>query len=193
MGTASTRLLSRVCEGPSHLSGQLHRVSCIPRSCTDDGQCRIWSESPGHCTNKLCGCVLDSSIMFASMSFSQQLHSRRPPVAMTCGRASAALLRTGADLGPNFCFCCTGGMNNKARTDDWRVKLAFPLFVLIEIILKTRFIFQPLFDSFRTPENVRTALENLYCNPDQVDDELVNSVCRPGVKSLSKRYRSASI
>jgi hypothetical protein len=72
-------------------------------------------------------------------------------------------------------------MNNKARGDDWRVALALPLFWLVDLILKTRFIARPLFDAFRTPENVRNALENLYCNPDQVDDELVESVCRPCV------------
>ena len=71
-------------------------------------------------------------------------------------------------------------MNNKARTDDWRVSLALPIFLLIEVILKTRFIARPLFDSFRTQDNVRNALENLYCNPSRVDDDLVQSVCRPG-------------
>ena len=71
-------------------------------------------------------------------------------------------------------------MNNKARTADWRISLALPIFLLIDFVLKTRFLAQRLFDSFRTQENVRNALENLYCNPSRVDDDLVESVCRPG-------------
>lgn len=74
---------------------------------------------------------------------------------------------------------CAGGMNNKARTDDWRVKVALPLFLLIDFVLKTRFIAKPLFDSFRTEENVRQVLQNVYCNPAEVDDELVESICSP--------------
>jgi hypothetical protein len=70
-------------------------------------------------------------------------------------------------------FCFTGGLNNKARLDDWRVIVALPIIWLIDFMLKTRFIAQPLFDNFRTPENVRGVFKNLYCNPDQVDDELV--------------------
>lgn len=84
-------------------------------------------------------------------------------------------------------------MNNKARTDDWRVKAALPLFLLIDFILKTRFIAKPLFDSFRTEENVRQVLQNVYCNPAEVDDELVESICSPCVPSGSTRTDCAHI
>jgi hypothetical protein len=34
---------------------------------------------------------------------------------------------------------CCAGMNNKARTDDWRIKLAFPIFMLIDVLLKVNY------------------------------------------------------
>lgn len=73
-----------------------------------------------------------------------------------------------------------GGMNNKARTDDWRVKLAFPIFLLIDVVLKTEILASRLFTNFRTAENVRGVLQNVYVNSDAVDDELVDLICKPG-------------
>jgi hypothetical protein len=73
-----------------------------------------------------------------------------------------------------------GGMNNKARLDDWRVRLAFPIFLLIDIFLKIEIIASRLFNSFRTAENVRAVLKSIYTNTDAVDDELVDIICRPG-------------
>lgn len=74
----------------------------------------------------------------------------------------------------------TGGMNNKARTDDWRVKLAFPLFLLVDVLLKTEVIATRMFNSFRTAQNVRSVLESIYVNTSAVDDELVDLICKPG-------------
>lgn len=50
-------------------------------------------------------------------------------------------------------------MNNKAIADDWRIRLAMPLFLLIDLLLKTRPIAQLLFDRFRTPDNIRSVLQ----------------------------------
>ena len=50
-------------------------------------------------------------------------------------------------------------MNNKAIVDDWRIKLALPLFLLIDLLLKTPPIAQRLFDRFRTPDNIRNILQ----------------------------------
>jgi hypothetical protein len=72
-------------------------------------------------------------------------------------------------------------MNNKARTDDWRVRLAFPLFLLVDVLLKTEVIAARMFRSFRTAENVRSVLESIYVNTSAVDDELVDLICKPGL------------
>jgi hypothetical protein len=77
-----------------------------------------------------------------------------------------------------------GGMNNKARTDDWRIKLALPLFWAIDVLLKTEILAARLFNSFRTAENVRSVLKKVYVNTDAVDDELVNDTCKPGAHSF---------
>jgi hypothetical protein len=43
-------------------------------------------------------------------------------------------------------------------TDDWRVRLAFPFFLLIDFLLSRQRIARWLFDGFRTKENLRKAL-----------------------------------
>jgi hypothetical protein len=63
-------------------------------------------------------------------------------------------------------------MNNKARVDDWRVRLAYPLFWLLDVLLNTSRIAEPLFDLFRRPDRVRAVLESVYVNKAAVDDEL---------------------
>lgn len=77
---------------------------------------------------------------------------------------------------------CAGGMNNKARLDDWRVRLAYPIFLLLDVLLKTEIIAGRLFNRFRTAQNVRAVLERVYANSEAVDDELVELICEPGVR-----------
>eukprot|EP00892_Ulva_mutabilis_P003392 jgi/Ulvmu1/1424/UM011_0153.1 len=74
---------------------------------------------------------------------------------------------------------CAGGMNNKARLDDWRIRLVYPLFLLIDFVLKTEIVAARLFNSFRTAENVRQVLKSVYINSNAVNDELVEIICRP--------------
>ncbi|KAL4425609.1 hypothetical protein ABPG75_009625 [Micractinium tetrahymenae] len=74
---------------------------------------------------------------------------------------------------------CTGGMNNKAISDDWRIKLAMPILNLIDFLLNRRPIAQRLFDGFRTPDNIRSLLLNVYGNSESVDDELVDLIYTP--------------
>ncbi|KAK9946800.1 hypothetical protein M0R45_012243 [Rubus argutus] len=44
---------------------------------------------------------------------------------------------------------CSGGMNNKAIVDDWRIKLLFPLLLLIDFLLKQRPIASFIFERVR--------------------------------------------
>lgn len=72
-------------------------------------------------------------------------------------------------------------MNNKARTDDWRVRLAYPLFLTLDALLNTPVIAEPLFAALRRPDRVRAILESIYVNKTAVDDELVNDIiCKAG-------------
>lgn len=41
---------------------------------------------------------------------------------------------------------CSGGMNNKAIVDDWRIKLLLPLLWLIDFLLKQRAIASSIFE-----------------------------------------------
>lgn len=80
---------------------------------------------------------------------------------------------------------CAGGMNNKAIADDWRIKLAMPLFLLIDWILQQPTLARRLFDNVRQPETLRKILEGVYpSNPGAVDDDLVALLhgpsCDPG-------------
>ena len=44
-------------------------------------------------------------------------------------------------------------------TDDWRVRLAFPFFRLIDFLLSRQRIARYLFDNFRTKDNLKNVLK----------------------------------
>jgi pimeloyl-ACP methyl ester carboxylesterase len=86
---------------------------------------------------------------------------------------------------------CAGGMNNSARTDDWRAVLALPLFALVNAILKSP-LAQPLFDSVRERDSIRNLLRGVYASaPERVDDALVDAICaaaaQPGALQAAVR------
>lgn len=74
---------------------------------------------------------------------------------------------------------CAGGLNNKAIVQDWRIRLALPLFYLIDFLLSQPRIARYLFDRFRTKENLRTILKGLYVNQLAVDDDLIDMLHDP--------------
>lgn len=75
---------------------------------------------------------------------------------------------------------CAGGMNNKAISDDFRIKLAMPIFLLIDFLLGQKAIARYLFDKFRAPDNLRQILLNVYPGkPESVDDELIDLLYQP--------------
>ena len=44
-------------------------------------------------------------------------------------------------------------------TDDWRVRLAFPIFQLIDFLLSRQRVARFLFDNFRTKDNLKKVLQ----------------------------------
>lgn len=74
---------------------------------------------------------------------------------------------------------CAGGMNNKAVTDDWRLKLALPLLWLIDFLLQQPSIAGRLFDRVKSKDNLKTVLQSVYSNKEAVDDELVEVILKP--------------
>jgi pimeloyl-ACP methyl ester carboxylesterase len=71
---------------------------------------------------------------------------------------------------------CAGGMNNSARSDDWRAVLAAPLFAAVNALLKSSFA-EAIFDRVRTRENITQLLRGVYAaGPARVDEELVSLV-----------------
>jgi len=74
---------------------------------------------------------------------------------------------------------CAGGMNNKAVSDDWRIKVAMPVFKAIDFLLNRPRIAKYLFDKYRSKDNIRNVLEAVYVNKGSVDDELVDIIYNP--------------
>lgn len=76
---------------------------------------------------------------------------------------------------------CAGGMNNKAIVDDWRIKLVFPLLLLIDFLLKQKAIASFFFERVRQRESLRNILLSVYGNKDSVDDDLVEIIREPAL------------
>lgn len=74
---------------------------------------------------------------------------------------------------------CSGGMNNKAIVDDWRIKLLLPLLWLIDFLLKQKGIASALFERVKDRKNLKDILLSVYGNKDAVDDELVEIIRGP--------------
>jgi pimeloyl-ACP methyl ester carboxylesterase len=73
-------------------------------------------------------------------------------------------------------FNSAGGMNNSARSDDWRAVLAAPLFALVNALLLSPAA-APIFEAVRGRENVTGLLRGVYAaDPSRVDEELVSLV-----------------
>ncbi|KAG1679807.1 hypothetical protein FOA52_012719 [Chlamydomonas sp. UWO 241] len=73
---------------------------------------------------------------------------------------------------------CCGAMNSKGVINDWRIYLLYPLLLLIDFLFKSP-LAAYLFNKYRTPENIRGILKQVYRNQDAVDDELVEMLYRP--------------
>lgn len=69
---------------------------------------------------------------------------------------------------------CAGGMNNKCSLDDWRLKLAYPVILLVDALLKIPLVANYLFERFATKESIKNILNFVYSNPEAVDTELVD-------------------
>lgn len=78
---------------------------------------------------------------------------------------------------------CAGAMNNKTISDDWRIVLASPIFLLIDFLLNIRPVAQYLFTNFSQKESIKNVLSSVYSNPDAVDDELVDIIHGPSQQS----------
>jgi len=80
-------------------------------------------------------------------------------------------------------FNCAGGMNNAATLDDdWRIRLAYPIFALINALLKIEPVAKFLFGKFSTKENIEGVLRQVYMNQDAVDEDLVDLIHEPSTK-----------
>ncbi|KAI3874922.1 hypothetical protein MKW98_019495 [Papaver atlanticum] len=74
---------------------------------------------------------------------------------------------------------CSGGMNNKAIVDDWRIKLLLPLFWFIDFLLNQPFIASAIFERVKQRETLKNVLLSVYGNKDSVDDDLVEIIKGP--------------
>ncbi|XP_010682203.2 uncharacterized protein LOC104897084 [Beta vulgaris subsp. vulgaris] len=74
---------------------------------------------------------------------------------------------------------CSGGMNNKAIVDDWRIKLLLPLLWLIDFLLKQKAIASAIFERAKQRENLRNVLLSVYGSKESVDDTLVEIIKEP--------------
>ncbi|KAK2664714.1 hypothetical protein Ddye_003288 [Dipteronia dyeriana] len=74
---------------------------------------------------------------------------------------------------------CSGGMNNKAIVDDWRIKLLLPLLFFIDFLLKQRVIASAIFDRVKQRDTLKNILLSVYGNKESVDEVLVQIISEP--------------
>eukprot|EP00882_Tetradesmus_deserticola_P025252 GHRQ01027719.1.p1 GENE.GHRQ01027719.1~~GHRQ01027719.1.p1 ORF type:complete len:335 (+),score=95.79 GHRQ01027719.1:210-1214(+) len=74
---------------------------------------------------------------------------------------------------------CAGAMNNKGVINDWRIVLALPLLLLIDLLLRTPPIARALFDALAQPETISKVLGGIYVDKAAVDAELVDIILAP--------------
>eukprot|EP00879_Flechtneria_rotunda_P015806 GHRR01016529.1.p1 GENE.GHRR01016529.1~~GHRR01016529.1.p1 ORF type:complete len:308 (+),score=76.20 GHRR01016529.1:302-1225(+) len=72
-----------------------------------------------------------------------------------------------------------GAMNNKGVVSDWRIIMAMPLLLLIDLLLKTRPVAEPLFKNLAQPQTIKKVLQSVYVDKAAVDDELINIILKP--------------
>ncbi|KAL4583213.1 hypothetical protein LXL04_007780 [Taraxacum kok-saghyz] len=111
---------------------------------------------------------------------------QRPTVLIGNSVGSLACVIAAADGGQSLVeglvlLNCAGGMNNKAIVDDWRIKLIFPLLLLIDFLLKQKGIASFFFERVRQRESLRNILLSIYGNKDSVDEDLVQIIREPAL------------
>jgi hypothetical protein len=63
--------------------------------------------------------------------------------------------------------------------NDWRIIAAWPLLMLIDLLLKTPPIARALFDNLAKPETITKVLSGVYVDQAAVDEELVDIILQP--------------
>lgn len=107
----------------------------------------------------------------------------RPPVLVGNSLGSLICLMVAAALSDRtrglVLLNCAGAMNNKGVVGDWRILLVYPIFLIIDLLLHTPGVADFLFNKFRSPDNIRNVLQQVYVNQEAVDDELVDMILKP--------------
>jgi pimeloyl-ACP methyl ester carboxylesterase len=78
-----------------------------------------------------------------------------------------------------------GALNNKGVVSDWRIVLAYPIFLLVDLLLSVRPVARALFDNVRDPETLANVLKAAYgddAGAGAVDDELVDLIAAPAAR-----------
>eukprot|EP00894_Picocystis_sp_ML_P005368 jgi/Pico_ML_1/55885/g1502.t2 len=96
--------------------------------------------------------------------------------SLACVMASAEL---GDQVKAMALLNCSGGMNNKAVADDWRLKVIYPALKFVDYLLSIKWLAKRLFDGFRSRDNIKSVLSSVYIDKESVDDELVDLIYNP--------------
>ena len=80
----------------------------------------------------------------------------------------------------------------QAAADDWRLKLLYPLLMLLDYLLARRRIARYFFDKFREPKNLKAVLARVYGDPALIDDALISMIHTPSSECpLAQLYELA--
>ena len=70
-------------------------------------------------------------------------------------------------------------MRAQGVVNDWRIIAAWPLLMLIDLLLKTPPVARALFDNLAKPATITKVLSGVYVDQGAVDEELVGIILEP--------------
>eukprot|EP00878_Enallax_costatus_P022864 GHUV01024297.1.p1 GENE.GHUV01024297.1~~GHUV01024297.1.p1 ORF type:complete len:270 (+),score=66.19 GHUV01024297.1:572-1381(+) len=82
--------------------------------------------------------------------------------SLSCLAAAALAADRQQQLAGLVLLNSAGAMNNKGVVSDWRIIMAWPLLMLIDVLLRTRSIAQSLFKNLAQPDTIRKVQGSLF-------------------------------
>jgi pimeloyl-ACP methyl ester carboxylesterase len=165
----------------------------LPQDVSEDGsshfyRLELWRDQLADFCREFCGSGAEDGGDEGGDGSSDSTTNRPGPVlignsvgSLTCLMAAAGPVRASGVVLLNT----AGALNNKGVVSDWRIVLAYPIFLLVDLLLSIRPVARALFDNVRDPTTLAGVLKGAYGDArggEAVDDELLALIAGPATR-----------